>query len=149
MGFKATIEGPVLGTRAADVALEREGLSIACELCVTTTFVHELGNIRKCLDAGFTRVAAISPDPDRLAKLREVVEPQLEEAELERVGFFTPDAFLALIQEADGSGQADEPTVRGYKVKTSYKSATAAEAAARQKQVKAVFDQAMRRLNPR
>jgi hypothetical protein len=103
MGYKATIEGPVLGVRAADVALEKEGLSIACELCITTGFVHELGNIRKCLDAGFTHVVAICPEPARLANLRSVVEQQLEGTELERVRFYTPDQFFAFVQELEVS----------------------------------------------
>ena len=60
----------MLGTRAADLALEKDGVSVACELCITTGFVHELGNVRKCLDAGFNYVVAITPKPDRLGGLR-------------------------------------------------------------------------------
>jgi Type IV secretion-system coupling protein DNA-binding domain len=38
-GYRATIEAQTLGTRAADIALEKEGISIACEICVTTGLV--------------------------------------------------------------------------------------------------------------
>jgi Type IV secretion-system coupling protein DNA-binding domain len=146
MGYKATIEGQVMGVRAADVAIEKGEVSIACELCITTGFVHELGNIRKCLDAGFTHVAAISPNPARLTALRAVVEQQLDEGELERIRFCTPDEFFAFVQEMEGSQVGAEGTIRGYKVKTSYKTMPASEVAARQQQVAAVMAQAMRRL---
>jgi len=38
-----------------DVALHREGLSIACEVSVTTGIEHELGNVRKCWTRGSPR----------------------------------------------------------------------------------------------
>jgi len=148
IGYKATIEGQVLGSRAADVALEKGDISIAVELCVTTEFVHELGNIRKCLDAGFQYAVALSPDPERLAKLRGVVEQQLDEAELERVRFFSLPELFQFVLEHD-SQTNESKTVRGYKVKTSYRPAGDGAGAARQQAVSQVIAQAMKRLRER
>jgi hypothetical protein len=117
MGFRATIEGPVLGTRAADVALEKGEVTIAVELCVTTDPVHELGNVRKCLDAGFRHVVAISPDAQRLDRLREVVGQQLDEVELERVRFCSMDDFFIFVQGLEITAAQSEQVVRGYRVK--------------------------------
>jgi hypothetical protein len=150
LGYKVTIEGQVLGTRAADLALEKDGVSIACELCVTTGFVHELGNVRKCLDAGFTQVVAVTPHPDRLSGLRTTIEQQLEDHELERVKCLSPDELFAFLEETQGlvDPQGPKPS-RGYKVSTKYKTMRERETAARQQQVASVIAQAMRRLNRR
>jgi hypothetical protein len=150
MGYKVTIEGQVLGTRAADVTLEKNGVSIACELCITTGFVHELGNIRKCLDAGFTYVVAITPDSERLEGLRATIEQQLEEHESARVRWLLPNQFFAFLLEIDGPEvQKTADRRRGYNVKTNYKPLRGREAAARQQQIASVMAQAMRRLNRR
>ena len=146
MGYKVTIEGQVLGARAADVALEKNGVSIACELCVTTGFVHELGNIRKCLDAGFAYVVAITPVPDRLEGLRAAIEQQLEDHELERVSVLLPEQFFAFLQQVEGPAAPPAPK-RGYKVNTKYKTMREREATARQQQIASVIAQALRRLN--
>lgn len=53
-GFRVTVKKAVLdGHGHIDVAIEREGLTIACEICVTTRVQHELQNLAKCLAAGF------------------------------------------------------------------------------------------------
>src|SRR5439155_11091472 len=68
-GFKATIEKPVLGGKGSiDVALEKNGRLIACEIAVSTTSGWELGNIQKCLAAGFEIVLVISPEKKNLTK---------------------------------------------------------------------------------
>jgi hypothetical protein len=149
MGYKVTIEGQVLGTRAADLALEKDGIAVACELCVTTGFVHELENVRKCLDAGFTHVVAITPKSDRLEGLRATIEQQLEDHELERVKCLLPDQFFAFLHELEGPAPRAPGPGRGYNVKTKYKTMREREATARQQQMASVIAQAMRRLNRR
>jgi hypothetical protein len=150
MGFKVTIEGQVLGTRAADLALEKNGVSIACELCFSTGFVHELGNVRKCLDAGFSYVVAITPKSDRLEGLRATIEQQLDDHELERVRCLLPDEFFAFLQGLESPAAPRTPGVtRGYNVKMKYQTMREREATARQQQIASVIAQAMRRLNRR
>jgi hypothetical protein len=41
MGYRATIEKPLDNGCSVDVALEKENVSIACEISVTTTSAHE------------------------------------------------------------------------------------------------------------
>jgi hypothetical protein len=49
-GFQVTIEKRVLGGHGhIDVALERPGCSIACEISVTTRAQHEVQNLTKCI----------------------------------------------------------------------------------------------------
>lgn len=49
LGYRASIEEPVLGGRGVDVALSKGNISIACEISVTTDDAHEQGNVQKCL----------------------------------------------------------------------------------------------------
>ena len=58
LGFRSTIEKGVLdGKGSVDLLLERAGHTIACEISITTTIDHEVGNVAKCLKAGFSDVA--------------------------------------------------------------------------------------------
>ena len=60
LGFRSVIEKPVLdGEGSVDLWLERTGLAIACEISISTTIDHEVGNVAKCLKAGVPRVAAL------------------------------------------------------------------------------------------
>jgi hypothetical protein len=78
-GFKATIEKAVLGGKGSvDVALGRDGRAVACEISVSTNSEQELGNIQKCLAAGFETVLVISPEKKNLTGIREAVESNLE-----------------------------------------------------------------------
>lgn len=114
-GFRATIERQVEGGRV-DVALERAGLSIACEVSFTTPAVHELGNVRKCLAAGFDHVVLILP-PERIHEAEEVIFPELGEVDMLHVHVLTPDAatsFLGgVVKEESNTGQ----TVAGFRVR--------------------------------
>jgi len=52
-------------------------LTIAVEIAVTTTTDHEFGNVKKCLAAGFTRVAVVSPRQERLEQIARAVTAAL------------------------------------------------------------------------
>ena len=105
---------------------------------------------RKCLDAGFTQVIAVTPTADRLTGLRESIEQQLEDGELERVKCLLPNDFIAFLEEIEvQTGPAAPAPARGYTVSTKYKTMREREATARQQQVASVIAQAMRRLNRR
>jgi hypothetical protein len=63
-GYRATIEKEILGgIGKVDVAFEKDGRSIACEISITTNLDHELLNLQKCLAGGFEH--AISSQPKR------------------------------------------------------------------------------------
>ena len=128
LGFRATIEKEVLnGQGSVDLALEREGYSIACEITVTTTIDHEFGNIQKCIKAGFTSVVVISPKAERLRQIEEAVKAGLDLAEASYVGYFIPDQFIAWLRDFAPTVASPPPsppipserTTRGYKVRRS------------------------------
>jgi hypothetical protein len=126
LGFLTTIEKSVLdGQGSVDLALEKEGYAIACEIAVTTTIDHEFGNVKKCVMAGFPIVAVISPKPERLSQIEEAVKAGLEPEDSARVGYFVPDQFIAWLRELSPTLTPPPPTTptpaerttRGYKVR--------------------------------
>lgn len=135
LGFRATIEKTVLeGSGSVDLALERPGFAIACEITVTTTIDHEVGNIQKCAKAGFANVAAIGVSRDKLAELESAVATSLGADIAARVRYYLPDDFMEYLK---GLPQPEPPkpevkTVKGYKVKTTYPKLSPDEAKARE-----------------
>ena len=103
-GWKATLEKPVLdGLGFVDVALERAGRSVACEIGMTTDTEHEVGNLQKCLAAGFTHVISVSADKKVQAKIRTAAGSVLTESQAKHVHFLSPEQAL-LFMETLGSG---------------------------------------------
>jgi excisionase family DNA binding protein len=105
-GYTVTVERRVLdGHGHIDVHLLREGLSIGCEISVSTGAQHETQNLAKCLSAGFGYAVLISPDEETLSEARALFgRPD------ERVRFVTPDGFIAFLEEFEQSTVGDEST---------------------------------------
>lgn len=114
-GFRAEIERPIPDGQV-DVALYSERLSIACEVSVTTATEHELGNIQKCLAAGFSQVWLIIPNPKRRAALTRAASKLSRAASIKCLGI--EDVSEALEACAPQPRPADQ-MVGGYKVKVS------------------------------
>jgi len=94
LGFLAVIEKEI-PHGSVDLALMKNGgVIIACEISVTTTIDHEFGNVRKCLDAGFTQVAVISGKAQRLELIKEAVVAGVGAEKSSMVSYFTPDSFI-------------------------------------------------------
>ncbi|MGB8356676.1 MAG: DUF87 domain-containing protein [Chthoniobacteraceae bacterium] len=122
MGYLATVEKSVLGGAGlVDVALEKIGRKLACEITVTTPIEYEIGNVRKCIEAGFDFVAVVAPDEKKLARAEKAMRSALSAAELEKTQFVTPDALFAFVESLEAQDAGKEATVRGYKVKVNYK----------------------------
>ncbi len=125
LGFFAEVESQLAekSNQAADLVLRKGDLAIAVEITVTTTTDHEFGNVRKCLATGFTRVAVVSPKPERLKAIAEAVNAGLDTAERSRVSYHSPDEFIAELQKLAASAAPPTPvteterTTRGYKVR--------------------------------
>ena len=78
LGFRSVIEKQIAGSQeSVDLLLERGDQKIACEISVTTTIDHEVGNAAKCLKAGWPQVAIICVGTDRLQKIAEAVAGSL------------------------------------------------------------------------
>ncbi len=119
-GFRATIEAPLpIGIGQVDVLLERDGMQVAVEVSVTTPAEYERINVRKCLNAGYERVALV------LAKTRmtqgrykSAILDDLSEEERARIAFLSPEDvpdYIAALAPPDPT----ETTVKGYKVRVS------------------------------
>jgi hypothetical protein len=114
LGFLAVIEKEI-PHGSVDLALARSGgVNIACEITVTTTIHHEVGNVRKCLEAGFTQVAVIASKLQRLEQIKEAVVADLGDEKSACVGYFTPDIFidwLKALPVVESLPASSEPTV--------------------------------------
>lgn len=120
LGFRSIIEKPVLdGQGSVDLWLERAGQAIACEISISTTIDHEVGNVRKCLKAGVPQVAIICVSEDRLQKIAAAVSGSLGAEAATRVAYFQPDPFIAWLKTMPDK-VPNEKTIqrRGYKIKT-------------------------------
>lgn len=119
-GFRAVVEEQVAGGKeSVDVALYRGDLRIACEITVTTPLEYEVGNVQKCLAAGFGMVAVVSPKKTRLAKLDKLLSESLSPEQYEKVRLLAPEELLSWLSEQPY--YEEKGTVRGYKVKVRYR----------------------------
>lgn len=150
LGYKVTVEKPVLdNTGSIDLALEKPCRSIACEISITTTIDHEVGNVRKCLKAGFAQVAVVCVTEHRLHQITAAVEGCLGKEEAARVGYYTPDQFIVYLQSTtlEDAKSAPSPPMRkrGYIVKRSAATHGVQEATAREEAMIKMVAKAMRR----
>jgi len=116
-------------------------LSIACEISITTTIDHEVGNVVKCLKAGFMIVAAICVDEERLRKIETAVAGTLGPDGAGRVIYSLPDPFidrLKTLHPVQNTPQAAN-LVKGWSVTRSTPKLTPEE----QKHRQAIITQAL------
>lgn len=132
-GFRATIEAPVQGGGGqVDVLLQRDGVSVAVEVSVTTPVEWERENLRKCLAAGYTRVLVVlAKSKQTQGKYRSALVEGLAPSELERVSILAPEELPDVIAYLAPPPEPTETVVRGYKVKVSKKVLSPEEARAR------------------
>lgn len=124
LGFHATIE-KAIPNGSVDVVLTRAVYVIACEISVTTTIDQEVGNVQKCLRAGYDHVAVICQGAARLEKIQAAVQSSLGQEVWSNVRYFTPDEFLTQLAEvaavtvpSTSQPASESQTVRrGYQVK--------------------------------
>jgi hypothetical protein len=123
----------IFSTRAgdgrADVVLKKDKLTVACEISISTTVEHEVANLTKCLQAKFSRIIFICNDKRRRTKIREMLAST--QPETANIIFISPDDIVAALDQINPQLQTTEGTVRGYKVKVSRKSLSAADIAGR------------------
>jgi len=124
---------------SVDVALEKGERRIACEISVTTSADHEVGNIQKCLAGGYETVLVVSSDPKTLRAVRAAVEKQLEPSSLDRIQFLPSEEFSVYLDELSADDAGHEDSVRGYKVRTRFKSVSEADAKARKQAISQIL----------
>ena len=147
LGFRGIIEKPVLeGQGSVDLWLERVGQSIACEISISTTIDHEVGNVAKCLKAGLPKVAVICLDEERLRKISKAVSGSLGAESAARVEYFQPDPFIAYLTALQPvAPQPSETRYGGYKVKRSTPKLSAPEQKQKEDIANRIMAETMRR----
>ena len=142
-GYRATVEEPLLSGGKVDVALRREGHTLACEISVTSTVGQEVGNVLKCLEAGFHEVAVLALKRPRLLKIEAALKAKLPPADLARVHCLSPEELFTMLAMRPVTR---ETVVGGYKVKVRHEVVDPDEAAARYKALTEVVAKSVRRM---
>lgn len=124
LGYKASIERQLPGSlECTDLLLERDGFTLAMEVCVTNTLDYELKNIAKCLRAGVTVVAMVVPEEAKRQKIEAAAKVSFAAEAGSRLQFHTKDSFvrylqdLTLVPKPPPASKDDVITHKGYKVK--------------------------------
>jgi hypothetical protein len=122
LGFRSVIEKAVLDkSGSVDLLLERDGKTFACEISISTTVDHEVGNISKCLKAGFQDVVVICLDDERLTAIAKAVRGSLGAEVADYVRYFQPDQFIEHLTALPVPPPPESTRVtRGYKVKAAF-----------------------------
>jgi hypothetical protein len=143
-GYRVVIEEPTPdGKGSVDVALRNDAFSLACEISVTSTVGQEVGNVQKCLEAGFHEVAVLALKRPRLSKIEAALKEKLPAAELARVHFLSPEELFTMLAMRP---KTRETVVGGYKVKVRHEAVDPEEAAARYKALTEVVAKSVRRM---
>ena len=145
-GFKATIEAPLAsGTGQVDVLLERDDMTVAVEVSVTTPADYEAQNVRKCLSAGYDRIAVVLAKTSRgQSRYEAVISEGLSKAERACVTFLNPEQIIDYIAALAPATLPADTVVRGYKLKMSEASVPPDEAKARRDQLAKMIARSMR-----
>jgi hypothetical protein len=120
-GFLAVLEEPTAdGSGSVDVGLRRDTLRVAVEISVTTPAKHEFMNICKCLKEGYELVILCSSNTDTLAKVKELMDQELQSADRAKVTLLHPEELVSFFQKQLEKTEDAEKRIRGFKVKIAY-----------------------------
>lgn len=145
-GFRASIEETILdGAGRVDVSLVRGETRIACEISVTTNQDHELGNVEKCLAAGYTKIVLVGSNERHIKTLAKFVEENLDESKRDKVQYVVPEGLIEYLDSLGEIPQPTEETVRGYKVRTVQQLVDPKEADARRQAIAEVIARSLKR----
>ncbi|MGI0025505.1 MAG: hypothetical protein ACREA4_10240, partial [Nitrososphaera sp.] len=104
-----------------------------------------LGNVRKCLEAGYTQVVLLSSEKKQVATLKKSLSETLTIDELGKVLFFLPEEFISYLDNIDVPETPDRK-VRDYTVKVKYQALGAEQQQARKQAVADVIVKSMKRM---
>lgn len=150
-GYIATLEMPIPdGGGQVDVVLQKDGKSIAIEICNTTDAEWEAHNIQKCVEAGYTEIISVSGDIKQLEKIKTKCIAIVSGFDTKPVVFLTPDALFTHFQGITIQPQPqDEKKYKGYKVNVTYDAITQEEMSRKQAAVAQVVAQSLRKKKPK
>jgi hypothetical protein len=148
LGFRSVIEHQIAegSQESVDLFLERGEVKIACEISVSTTIDHEVGNVRKCLKAGLPQVAIICLSEDRLQKIAAAIAGSLGTEAAANVSYHQPDPFIVYLKSVPMPVVKKNAVKmnRGYKVKSSAPTLTDEERRQREELANKMMAESMR-----
>lgn len=118
-----------------DVALEKDGKKIACEVSVTTDEIWELHNVEKCLAAGYDEVIVCSENAKALVKIRKLIEARFDVKQPKNVHTLTPDDIILFFDKQTSTPKNTEQVIKGYRVTVGYNDMTTEEITKKQERV--------------
>jgi len=149
-GFRAIIEQQTPdGKGMVDVGLEGNGKKIACEVSLTTTDEQELGNIEKCLRAGYDKVILCSPEKRTLEKVKMLVLKKTKKSDQEKVLFLQPEDLFFYFEKEAAQSAGKEEKIKGYNVRVNYQPVTEEEKKLKQEALAKVVLKGIRRQKDR
>jgi len=148
-GFRAVLEAPLSGGGQVDVLLEQGDLRVAVEISVSTPAHHEAENVRKCLGAGFERVAVVlTKSRASQARYEAVIIEGLPPAERSRISFLMPEQVPEFIASLSPPPAPTETVVKGYRVKVSSVALSPEDAQARRDRLTKLVARSLRQNDP-
>jgi len=113
-GWKADIEKKIpRSLESVDVELKKDDIKVAVEIASTTKPEHEKENIKKCIQAGYDYILAVSSDDKLLAEIKKEVKKTFNSKEKERIYFYSPDKVKHFFHTTGGSIVSEKPIVSG------------------------------------
>jgi hypothetical protein len=106
---------------------------------VTTNRDQELGNIEKCLGAGYASVVLVGQNDRHIKSLSKFIETELDETEQGKLHYTTPENLPAYLDALGSPAQTTKQTVKGYKVRTVQQVLDPKEASARRQAIAGVI----------
>jgi hypothetical protein len=119
-GYIAKIEELTPNAGRVDVALERNGKRIACEIGMTTTTEWELHNIEKCIAAGYDVVVAIAKSRDMVKVMQQEIKRTIDVVLQSKVMVLEAEALVAYLDTEIAKESSTETRIKGYRVKVEY-----------------------------
>jgi hypothetical protein len=146
-GWRSEVEQAILdGMGSVDVVLEKHDHRIACELSVTSRPEDELGNVEKCLAAGFDEVVVVASEEKRLSKLEKYLAKHLDDDQKYKVHLFKPDALFAFLGKHSANVATTQEVVGGYNVEVRYRTESQEDQATRKQAISDVILKALKRM---
>lgn len=119
LGWKASREAHLETGGAADVLIEKGARKIAVEIAISGDANRELGNVRKCLEAGATSVLCLVASDTTRERLAQLLDGKLKGQTRAAVQIHTPESGLQALPGVLGSAPKEaKATLRGYVVRT-------------------------------
>ncbi len=126
--YFAQTEYPLKDGKRVDVHMQKDGQPLmACEISCTNKPEYEIGNLEKCLRAGYEIVIQVAFEEKTLKPIKKLAESHFAPDQLKQIKFMTLAECLAYLQELGAQQAATKKTIFGREVETKYKVPTEEE----------------------